>query len=86
MIKTVLVKANKNNDFNDFEILAINLDFSSRKEPELGLFRANDEFYNAHVWTTLEGEFESYGSVIKEALNNGYNNDNQDLINFIKGV
>lgn len=86
MIKEVLVKANKNNSFNEFTVLPIKLDFTDRNEPNMGLFRLNEEFYNAHVWTTKDGIFESYNNVIKEALENGYNEDNKDLIEFIKGL
>lgn len=86
MIKEVLVKANKNNDFDDYKVLPIKLDFTNRNEPNMGIFRLNEDFYNAHVWTTKSGVYESYSSVIKEALTNGYNEDNKDLIEFIKGL
>ena len=40
-IKEVLVKANINNNFSNFVILKIKLDFSNRSEPTLGLFKNN---------------------------------------------
>ena len=84
-IKEVLVKANINNNFSNFVILKIKLDFSNRSEPTLGLFKIDGHFYNSHVWTK-NGIPESYFQAIKEAVNNGLNEDNKELTNYIMGI
>ena len=85
-VQEVLVKANYNNNFEDYTILKIKLDFENRTNPNLALFRLNQEYYNAHSWTTNDGHFEKYNDVIKEALINGYNKENEELINYLKGI